>query len=860
MKILFAVSDGSISESITKKYQKVYKEIIISKNVYYFNAIVKELQKDKNYDRIIISEDLEPFTSNNYETIDNFIFEKMDNISDEATTYSGDDIPIILIATDRRTRTDNLLNRLFGIGIYSTLIGQDRNIDEICKLIDKPRSKKEAKKYYRIDSSEVEYKPENEGNVSETEIQNILAYFKRLGKNEERYVESFNSVAMQYTDQQLKVIIKFLPSNVKDVLEANSHKYQELVSFGDQNPANKVQLKAKRGRKSKSKNENGGITVSSIPSDGNKLTKPVVIPSANKTKKIKEETETIGRTIVRPQVKTEKHVIEPKIKELRNEEDKELNLEETKKRRGRPRKLQQEVQEKVEDIMEEEPKKKKGRPKKEENLEKKEIQNNNEIDDLLEFNDFEEENNILPGFEQNESDSLQSIDIEDENVFEDFNDFENDEKSNENEDYESIGEEYEDKEHEDDEYDEQFTSLPGLEDDELEENDEDEYKDELYDEKNNENQNLDKLEEDDNDSFLPGFDSEGYDEDSTTLTGFEEEQQSQQEQKNPSESHKHEYRVNAYEQFEDKKDLQNTEIKPSTIEKLLTNNQKIVAFVGTTKNGTSFLVNNIAEVLSNQGIKTAILDLTKNKNSYYIYTKNEEELRKTAFSCIEKLKQGIAQGIKVNKNLDVYTTLPNNDQHEKYQEILETLVKNYSLILLDCDFKTNYEYLNEAQEIYLVQSMDVLTIQPLTAYLRDLKAKGVLDQTKLKAIINKHTRVRGITEKAIIGGMAFYNDPAMTYMTELFNRETIPYCSIPFDSQVYSKYLEALINCNISVNDYSKDFINSLKKLANMVYPLIGTGITNKKEKFNNPKYNQYSTNTFSNDVNSTLDKMRGNY
>ena len=54
---------------------------------------------------------------------------------------------------------------------------------------------------------------------------------------------------------------------------------------------------------------------------------------------------------------------------------------------------------------------------------------------------------------------------------------------------------------------------------------------------------------------------------------------------------------------------------------------KLVAFVGTSKNGTSFLVNSMAEILSKKGIKTAILDLTQNKNSYYVYTKNDETLR-----------------------------------------------------------------------------------------------------------------------------------------------------------------------------------------------------------------------------------------
>ena len=139
MKVLFAVSDESVSQSIVKKYQQMYKEIITSKNVYYFNAIVKELQKDKTYDRVVISEDLEPFTNSNYETIDNLIFEKLDNISDEATTSQGEDISIILIATDRRSKSDNLLVKLFGIGVYSVLIGQDRNVNELCKLIRKPR-------------------------------------------------------------------------------------------------------------------------------------------------------------------------------------------------------------------------------------------------------------------------------------------------------------------------------------------------------------------------------------------------------------------------------------------------------------------------------------------------------------------------------------------------------------------------------------------------------------------------------------------------------------------------------------------------------------------------------------------------
>ena len=68
---------------------------------------------------------------------------------------------------------------------------------------------------------------------------------------------------------------------------------------------------------------------------------------------------------------------------------------------------------------------------------------------------------------------------------------------------------------------------------------------------------------------------------------------------------------------------------------ILKPNQKLAAFVGTSKNGTSFLVNNVAEILSMNGIDTAILDLTQNRNAYYIYTKNDEDLRAYASDFVK---------------------------------------------------------------------------------------------------------------------------------------------------------------------------------------------------------------------------------
>jgi len=145
MKVLFAVHDEKVSLSIVKKYQREYKEIISYKNVYYFNAILKELQRDKSYDRVVIDEELEEFTSTSYEEKDKFIFNKLDGITDEASNAKGNDIPIILICSDRRTKSEEILVKLFGIGIYNAIIGNDRSTDEVCRLLNSPRSKKRSK-------------------------------------------------------------------------------------------------------------------------------------------------------------------------------------------------------------------------------------------------------------------------------------------------------------------------------------------------------------------------------------------------------------------------------------------------------------------------------------------------------------------------------------------------------------------------------------------------------------------------------------------------------------------------------------------------------------------------------------------
>ena len=851
MKILFAVNSESVSEAIIKKYQNDYREIISYKNVYYFNAIQKEIQQDKSYDRIIISEDLEPFSNNNYESMDKFIFEKLDGISDESDELDENKNAIILICSDRHTKGSQFLVKLFGLGIYNALIGGDRSFEEVCRLIKKPRTKKDAKAYYQIDINGVGYKAIKEDEVSEQEIQSIIAYFKKLGKNSQKYASSFEKIASQYTDQQIKIIINCLPLKVKSILEETSEKYQEIMAV------NGKMVQGIKSTTSRIKNaeKRTGIKVDIIENKikENKITKPIVIPNTIKSnvekkvvkvepvspqennernileephKKVQvqpakkkseltiEEKKRILRERKAKQLELKKRALLKKKAEIRarkleqlkaqqqkEQQEKEIKIENEekikvqedeipsteKKGRGRPRKNPVETQEK--------PKGKRGRPRK--NPVEEEIKLESDDENLIDFDtDFSQDTEENKQVIKNELEFNDNVDLPELDELDDITDID-----------ESIEKENNYTENEED------SIIQRLDDEEPEESKESELISDFEDK--NEFEDVDLLDFDDIENEEVSIDK------NTELKSIEP--------------------IINY--------------SMSNLNSLLTKDKKIVTFVGTSKNGTSFLINNLAELFATIGINTAILDMTQNKNAYYIYTDNEEKLRKIAYNSLTNLQNGVAEGIKVKPNLTVYTALPNDgNDYSNAEPILSTLVQNHSLVLIDCDFQTDPSYFASAQEIYLVQSLDVLTIQPLTAFLRDLLYKGVLEQEKIKVVINKEVKVRKITAKDIVRGMSVYNDSTMSIMTELFNKDTVKYCSIPFEDAVYSKYLYQIADCKISLNGYSKTFINKLKILGDMVYPLTS------RQTYSSSQAKNYTNTKFSNNTNDILNKMKKKY
>ena len=1298
MRVLFAVSTDSIAQSIINKYQGMYKQILSAKSVYYFDAIVKELQRDKTYDRVVISEDLEPHTDNNYERIDNNIFNKLDRITDEASNVVEGEIPIIIIGADRRTKSDPLLTKLFGIGIYNVLVGQDRSLEDVCTLINKPRTKKEAKLYYNIsDVNSVTYAPESADSVPEEEIQNILNHFNKIGKNEPVIVSSFNSIADQYSPEQLKIIIRHLPLTVRAVLETSSDKYKEYVTSGkapgrkegkegEEKPAKKGVFSF-FGRSSKSSNKstyvpnkekvinnnyvpnavpnnievvpiepinsalnnsenvgnviipksvniNNSVQSSNNTSTGNGIvfsntstpaSTPEVQPQANNIEtpnnteinnnvvpeqtatmpglfeeaeqtttvpnvvennnvaqeptstmpslfdeveetttqqnvvennnmaqeptstmpnlfdEVEEQPEQINNAIeANPMVESsdvipglfddveesdveeqnvadDNIVAEPKetsIQEVLENNSGATSLQGMQKRgRGRPRKYP-----KVE-VDPNAPKRGRGRPRKAvtlnmgltgsdqanveavklsefaefqikkpteifkenviQNISNRYAINNfalnntmpqmdmfnvNMNNDVVDNNPVAEEasqsveansDNIsetIPGLFETEEVDSQDVDIvADNNTVEQVEKTENTDLGNNDIEIETDQTETVDAQSTEGEeipglfdieagnepaqtnqvetVDVQSTEgeeipglfdietgnepaqtnqvetvdvpnteneeIPGLfdietgnepaqtnqvetvdvpnpESDELPSlfdniesmneatetnqvetvetpNAENEELPSLFDNIESMNEatetnqvetvdasnteseelpslfdNMDSMDEatetnqietvdasnteseelpslfDNMDSMnevtetnqvetvdtsnteseeLPSlFDNmDSMDEATETnqaetvetpnteneelpslfdsMDGMNDNAETNNVEAPSTESDELPGLLDNQEQLESPFTLQknNSKIQEVDLSASFNGTNKLVAFVGTSKNGTSFVINNLATLISQNNVNVAILDLTKNKNSYYVFTNNDPELMKKGKKCVEKLIDGFYEGITVQNNLTVYTSLPGEEEKfENVQAILGNLLKQYSLVILDCDFDTIPEYFKASQEVYLVQTYDILTIQPLTKFLRDCLDKGILSVDKLRIVINKEIRMKKLTKSLLIGGISTYNDPGLDYMKELFDPNMIMATSIPFDVDTYETYLENIVDCRISLKGYSNDFKQALAVLANMVYPLSTSRMQNNSQRLT--RQNDF------NKMNDTLSKMKNNF
>ena len=194
------------------------------------------------------------------------------------------------------------------------------------------------------------------------------------------------------------------------------------------------------------------------------------------------------------------------------------------------------------------------------------------------------------------------------------------------------------------------------------------------------------------------------------------------------------------------------------------------------------------------------------------------ELKQQQKNCLKNIAEGNPLGIQVEKNLVVYTDLQReNEKDLKAEKILEVLLKKHKIIILDTDFSTDVSYFLYSKKIYLVQTMDVLTIQSFTEFLSKLKSQNAINDEKIRVVLNKFINLNGITEKELINRLAFYNDPTKSYMQQLFEKNGLKYTTIPYNQLAYESYLQYMAEYKITKVEYIIGFKNQLDGLADDV-------------------------------------------
>ena len=810
MKVLFAIGSDQWSKTTSERYYERFGETLEYKNVFYFKALIEEVRRNKTYDRIVIHEDLEQFRAKDMEQLDRKLYSYIDTITDEIQ-----DSEIIYICSDRRTKDDKFVMRLYNLGIYNILIGDDRNINPLCEIIKKPKTKREAKEYLNITSSSLSETGGiiRDDEVDEAQMMNILNYYENIKDKPDEYVPAFERITEQYNRAQLKVIASLLPSYVREKIYAEP-KFRFL--FGDNQIATPREEKVTENKENNVSDKKIAHGIMDI-FRGKFKTKNI-----DEIKKAKQQLETQKSA----ETKEQQELAEKARREAEAKEQHELA--EKARREAEIRENNSKTQFNAEDIdviiddalfkvNESNAEKLNEQKLKEEALAKQKAEQA-----MLEQKAKEEalakqkaEQTML---EQKAKEEALAKQKAEQAMLE--------QKARE----EALAKQKAEQAMLEQKAREEALAKQKAEQAMLEQKAKEEA---LAKQKAEQSENINRI--DANISMKPQESDEERrvrEERERLIKEQERIKQAQAE----LEEERRKLREAQEKIAQEKNQIGNLEV-PKTVQTYETvpvvsrDYKKMVVFVGANKAGTTFMVNAVANQLSNSKIPTAILDMTRDKGMYYIYNQGDKTLRKIASECMQKLSAGEDSYMPVSRFLKVYTTVPGSvadaRRGYKHKSVIEITKNNSNVTIVDADFTTPIDYFEQASEIYVVQDMDILKMQETTSFLREMKNRN-MDMKKVKVIINKYVKSI-LTPKKIIEGISYYKDPEMTFTDVLLNNK-VSYSVVPYNVNNYIKYIEALCKETMNFKGYTTDFLQTIDEIAEQVYPR--NGLAKKKGGF----------------------------
>lgn len=756
MKVLFAMRKDSVSKSISDMYYERYGEVLEYKNVFFFKALIEEVKNNKTYDRIVIDEDLEEYRTKDIEQLDNALFNNIDKITDEIS-----DAEIILVCTDRREKGDPFINKLFSIGIYNLLLGDDRNINPLCDIIRKPKTKKEAKEYLKIDTSLIgSNSMTRDEEVEEAQMISIFKYYEGIKNQPEKYVPTFDEIAKQYSRVQLKIILSYLPSEVRAaVLKEDRYKYLALDDVNANaytTVAGATPVVPKQQITGTAPNNN--VKTNSVPQKTGGIFGTLKNRLAKGKLANNEEVDSTTKNAEKERIEKEKAEKEAREKALKEAEEQKRIEEERRQKElaEKAKKEQAELEEKAKREQAELEEKAKLEAKARAEVAEKAQKEQEERESAQKAQ--EEKNKIQ---EQIENEKKEQAELEERAKKEA-------EARAKLQEEARLRREAEEKKRMEDEKRAK------------------EEQEKLAEEQRKIKEAQEKLEE-------------------------EKRRLKEEQEKLINEQNKLRESANNFTSI--------PQYANNAVNSVSTSAMRMVALVGANKAGTTFLTNAIAHSLASAKIKTSIVDMTRDKSMFWLYNQNDKGMRKKAAECMQRVSDGEDIYLETNSAyLKVYTTLPGavSDVRRsfKHKTIIDTVKNNCDVVIVDADFSTPIDYFEQADAIFIVQDLDLLKMPDTTSFLRELKNRG-MNMKKIRILINKYVKT-ALTPKQIIQSLSYYTDPAMSFVDELLPSK-VDFSVIPYNLNNYAKYTDAVRAGVITFKGYSDDFVHAIDEIRMLI-------------------------------------------
>ena len=877
MKVLFAMSEreqSSVNNVVARYYEK-YGEVLEYKNVFYFRALIAEVKENKNYDRIVISEDLEQFRARDLEQIDRFLFNNIDKITDEIQ-----DTDIIFICSDRREKGDPFINKLFSIGIYNFLLGDDRSVNPLCDLIKKPKNKREAKQYLNIDTSSiVDTSMTTDDEVDEFQMRSILGFYEGIKNQPEKYLETFDRISEQYSRKQLMIIIRTLPSSIREViLQADRYKYLmpttqpavpqkqviqqpsikenktkgggifgvfrrhkaeqndkpqtpppqfggviqqggqvDLSSNEEEQKQAELMTRAKEEAKAREKEEEERKQAELMArakaeavareqaefaartraeAEAEAREQAELAAKAKAEVEARQQAELVARAKAENEARQQAELAAKAKAEAEAREQAELAAKAKAEAEAREQaelaaraKAEAEAREQAE-LAAKAKVEAEAKHKAELDAIAAERREQQRLAEIAKIEEQEKINDI--GKAKKEAETLERLKTsnkasQDNIVVEVSPNLNVGGKTNQTE---------------------QQPKSTG----------------------SNENINVTTSQ-----SQMVAAKEKSVSEDEKRMREEQEklameqkrikEEQAKLEEEKRRLREEQEKLINAQNQLKaNVTDYQNTQQytnTPVVTQIAPVDYKKMIVLVGANKVGTTFMTNAIAHSMANAKINTSILDMTRDRSMFYLYNQNDKSLRKRAEECMQKVMSGDDCYLEtLNKYLKVYTSIPGTladpRRGYKHKAIIETVKSNCSLTIVDADFTTPIDYFDQANEVYLVQDMDLLKMPDTTLFLRELKNRG-LDMKKIRIIINKFVKT-SLSQKQIVQTLSSYSDPSMSFYDTVLPGKVMSY-TVPYNLNNYAKYIDSVCSGVLNYKGYSTDFMQAIEEIGAAIFP-----------------------------------------